>query len=64
MAMFSRSGITPGVTFRPVAPVEDALPYCAVWLPGNDNPALHRLISLARSMSQDRMIPVTPAIAS
>lgn len=39
----------PGVVFRPLA--MDRLPYSAVWLPGNDNPALRRFLSLARSMS-------------
>jgi DNA-binding transcriptional LysR family regulator len=41
----------PNVTFRPLASAEDILPYSAVWLPGNDNPALRRFLSLARSMS-------------
>ena len=41
----------PDVTFRPLASAEDVLPYSAVWLPGNDNPALRRFLSLARSMA-------------
>jgi DNA-binding transcriptional LysR family regulator len=39
------------VRFCPLADAEDRLPYSAVWLPGNDNPALRRFLSLARSMS-------------
>jgi DNA-binding transcriptional LysR family regulator len=54
----------PDVVFRPFATAEDVLPYSAVWLPGNDNPALRRLLSLARSMSQGRTVPGTQAIAS
>lgn len=67
ISLISEAGIAtryPGVVFRPLAPAEDVLPYCAVWLPGNDNPALRRLLSLARSMSQGRTAPVTPAMAS
>lgn len=41
----------PDVVFRPLADAADRLPYSAVWLPGNDNPALRRFLSLARSMS-------------
>jgi DNA-binding transcriptional LysR family regulator len=37
----------PDVVFRPLATAEDTLPYSAVWLPGNDNPALRRFLSLA-----------------
>ena len=42
----------PDVVFRSLAAPEDVLPYSAIWLPGNDNPALRRFLSLARSMSQ------------
>jgi len=44
----------PDVVFRPIATSADILPYSAVWLPGNDNPALRRLLSLARSLSSGR----------
>jgi hypothetical protein len=40
----------PDVVFRPLATAEDTLPCSAVWLPVNDNPALRRFLSLARSM--------------
>jgi DNA-binding transcriptional LysR family regulator len=38
----------PQVVFRPIAGNNDRLEYSAVWLPGNDNPALRRFLSLAR----------------
>jgi len=41
----------PGVVFRPVSGEKERLSYSVVWLPGNDNPALRRFISLARSMA-------------
>ncbi|MEJ2623553.1 MAG: LysR family substrate-binding domain-containing protein [Pseudolabrys sp.] len=53
----------PGVVFRPL--VADELPFSAVWSPRNDNPALQRLISLARtpaktgSASQDDVMSVS-----
>lgn len=40
----------PGVTFRPLA--GEILPFCAIWSPQNDNPALRRLLSLARTMAK------------
>ena len=40
----------PGVVFRPLS--EEILPFCAIWSPQNDNPALRRLLSLARTMSK------------
>lgn len=42
----------PGVVYRLL--VTDALPFCAVWSPRNDNPALRRMLSLARSLSKKR----------
>lgn len=39
----------PGVIFRPIE--DEILPFCAVWSPGNDNPALMALLDLARSMA-------------
>ncbi len=44
----------PGVAVHPFSSAQDALPYSAVWLPGNDNPALRRLLSLARAMAPTR----------
>lgn len=46
----------PGVTFRPLAGDNARISYCAVWLPGNDNPALRRFLSLARSMLKERSL--------
>jgi DNA-binding transcriptional LysR family regulator len=42
----------PGLVFRPLASEEDCLSYTAIWLAENDNPALRRLLSLARSMAK------------
>ncbi|WP_312030578.1 LysR family transcriptional regulator [Methylosinus sp. H3A] len=47
----------PGVAFRPVLREDSRLGYRAVWLPGNDNPALRRFLSLARSMSAEKQAP-------
>lgn len=46
-----------GVVFRAVVRCENQLSCCAIWLPGNDNPALRRFLSLARGMAAKR----TPA---
>ena len=54
----------PDVVFRPLATAEDTLPYSAVWLPGNDNPALRRFLSLARSLASGRRAPDAPKWAS
>ena len=40
----------PGVVYRPLS--EEILPFCAIWSPQNDNPAMRRLLSLARTMSK------------
>lgn len=48
------SGATTGATFPGVAYrllVTQDLPFCAVWSPRNDNPALRRMLSVGRSMS-------------
>lgn len=42
----------PGVIFRPLA--GEILPYWAIWSPRNDNPALRRLLSLAKTISKRR----------
>ncbi|MDF0601636.1 LysR family transcriptional regulator [Psychromarinibacter sp. C21-152] len=39
----------PGVTYRPIS--GEALPFSAIWSARNDNPAMRRLLSMARSMS-------------
>ncbi|NJM82384.1 MAG: LysR family transcriptional regulator [Tabrizicola sp.] len=53
----------PGVVYRRLE--GEALPFCAVWSPNNDNPALRRLLSLARSMARDthRLSPTASANA-
>jgi DNA-binding transcriptional LysR family regulator len=50
----------PDVIFRPFDTMEDMLTYSAVWLPGNDNPALRRFLSLARSLASGRSVPDAP----
>jgi len=40
------------VTFRPIAGDAARIPFSAVWLPNNDNPAFRRFLSLARGMSK------------
>jgi DNA-binding transcriptional LysR family regulator len=42
----------PEVTFRPIAGDTARIPFSAVWLPNNDNPAFRRFLSLARGMSK------------
>ncbi|TZG36012.1 LysR family transcriptional regulator [Agrobacterium sp. B1(2019)] len=39
-----------GVVYRPLRGA--VLPFCAIWSPSNDNPALRRLVSLAKKMSR------------
>jgi DNA-binding transcriptional LysR family regulator len=39
-----------GIQFKPINGEEDTLPTVGVWLPGNDNPALRRFVSLARAI--------------
>ncbi|SMF84130.1 transcriptional regulator, LysR family [Tistlia consotensis] len=41
-----------GVVFRPLSGPDDLLQFSAVWSRDNDNPALRRFISLARSMAK------------
>ena len=52
----------PGVAFRPLAGENDSVSYSAVWLPGNDNPALRRFLSLTRSKSAEQR-QVSPRLA-
>ena len=54
----------PEVMFRPLTIPEDVLPYSAIWLPGNDNPALRRFLSLAKLLSQALRTPKVPNPAS
>ena len=50
----------PGVVFRPLAGEDHHVSYSAVWLPGNDNPALRRFLSLARAKSAERRETLFP----
>ncbi|MBS7541384.1 LysR family substrate-binding domain-containing protein [Ancylobacter lacus] len=45
----------PGVVFRPVQ--DETIPFSAVWSPSNDNPALRRLISMAKFLSRNVAAP-------
>lgn len=40
----------PGICYRPIA--GEILPFSAVWSPRNDNPALRRFISMAKTLSR------------
>src|SRR5215472_3679829 len=44
----------PKVVFRPIARNDELLQFNAAWLPHNDNPALRRFLSLARTLANDR----------
>jgi DNA-binding transcriptional LysR family regulator len=44
----------PQVVFRPIAGDDELLQFSAAWLPHNDNPALRRFLSLARSIAKER----------
>jgi len=57
----------PEVVFRPVAGDTATIPFSAVWLPNNDNPAFRRFMSLARLMAKkwehrprDAAVPHSP----
>jgi hypothetical protein len=44
----------PEVVFRPISGGDATLQFSAVWWPGNDNPALRRLLSLARVLAKTK----------
>jgi DNA-binding transcriptional LysR family regulator len=46
----------PEVTFRPIAGSDEMLKFCAVWSRTNDNPALRRLLSLARILARKKKL--------
>lgn len=46
-----------GIASRPIVDDDEGISYYAVWLPGNDNPALRRFLSLTRSMSAKKPAP-------
>ncbi len=53
----------PGVAFRPLAGEGHHVSYSAVWLPGNDNPALRRFLSLIRSKAVEKRQASPPGLA-
>jgi DNA-binding transcriptional LysR family regulator len=59
LSLISEAGtgpIYPGVTFKPVDCDDDILPLSAIWLPQNDNPAMRRFLSLARSVLKGKRV--------
>jgi DNA-binding transcriptional LysR family regulator len=52
----------PGVVYRRLD--GEVLPFCAIWSPNNGNPALRRLLSLARSMAKKQRLCSSVASAS
>ena len=44
----------PKVVFRPMAGDDELIQFSAAWLPHNDNPALRRFLSLARTLAKER----------
>jgi DNA-binding transcriptional LysR family regulator len=57
----------PNVAFRPIAGDDERLQFSAAWLPQNDNPALRRFLSLARSIAKrrrGRSAPPRPPLGS
>jgi len=45
----------PGVVFRPI--IGEILPFCAVWSPRNENPALGSMLDIARLMASNDTAP-------
>jgi DNA-binding transcriptional LysR family regulator len=54
----------PEVTFRPVAGDAAKIPFSAVWLPTNDNPAFRRFLSHARSLAKKWQVRRTDSAVS
>lgn len=52
----------PGIVYRPI--MGEVLPFSAIWLRRNDNPACRRLLSLARSMSRSAGATVIQTISA
>lgn len=49
--------IYPNVLYRALTRDEDAVPFCAVWSPENDNPACRRFLALMQAMAKGRRLP-------
>lgn len=52
----------PGVVFRSIA--NEILPFCCIWSVYNDNPALRRLLSLARALSKPALHNQTQMVST
>jgi DNA-binding transcriptional LysR family regulator len=50
----------PNIIFRPISGGDETVAFSAVWLPGNDNPALRRFLSLAKARAK-RKRPDAPS---
>jgi len=61
----SATGVNyPGVVFRPIRDETATLAVTAAWLPGNPNPALRRLLGLARDIARAAQSQGSPALPS
>jgi hypothetical protein len=52
----------PDIVYRPI--LGEILPFSAVWSPKNDNPALNKLLDLARSLATARQTAFVTQAAS
>ena len=50
----------PGIAYRPIT--GEMLPFSAVWSPRNDNPALRRLLSMAKAQAKKERTATRPAL--
>jgi DNA-binding transcriptional LysR family regulator len=50
MSESATATLVPGICYRPIS--GEVLPFSGVWSPKNDNPALRRFISMARTMAR------------
>src|SRR3984893_527602 len=50
----------PNVIFRPISGGDETVQFSAVWLPGNDNPALRRFLSLAKARAKQKRRDARP----
>ena len=50
----------PNIIFRPISGGDETVAFSAVWLPGNDNPALRRFLSLAKARAKRKRRDAPP----
>ncbi|MGJ0454617.1 MAG: LysR family transcriptional regulator [Methylocystis sp.] len=66
LSLVSDSGgeaLYPSIVYRPIASEDNQLSYSAIWLLGNDNPALRRFLSLARAKAAQQRPGPAPEIS-